>query len=154
VTGATANRARYIDQLARREPEIWEQVAVHILKRQPNDYARAVGLLTDTGMISQSAGARGPNFRWNLRRSGRHTPAKELLTSTCQGKLVDRLIVTTSKQSSRTAHCDAGVTRLLGQRQRAFATWNARQLFRQEQPANHSSAEEQSRNNLTTRALS
>jgi hypothetical protein len=47
VTGAIANRARYIDQLARREPEIWEQVAVHILKRQPNDYARAVSLLTD-----------------------------------------------------------------------------------------------------------
>jgi hypothetical protein len=42
-----ANRARYLDQLGRREPEIWEQVAAHILKRQPNDYARAVGLLTD-----------------------------------------------------------------------------------------------------------
>ncbi|HET6179037.1 MAG TPA: hypothetical protein VFE61_19060 [Candidatus Sulfotelmatobacter sp.] len=42
-----ANRTRYLDQLGRREPEIWKQVAVHILKRQPNDYAKAVGLLTD-----------------------------------------------------------------------------------------------------------
>jgi hypothetical protein len=30
-----------MDQLGRREPEIWEQLAVHILKRQPNDYAGA-----------------------------------------------------------------------------------------------------------------
>jgi hypothetical protein len=35
---------------------------VHILKRHPNDYAGAVGLLTDLH-VSQSAGARGPNFR-------------------------------------------------------------------------------------------
>ena len=33
--------------------------------------------------------------------------------STCQGKLAGRLIVTTGKQSSRTAHCDAGVTQNL-----------------------------------------
>ena len=42
-----ASRTRYLDQLSRREPEIWKEVAVHILKRQPNEYARAVGLLTD-----------------------------------------------------------------------------------------------------------
>src|SRR5882724_4112260 len=47
------------------------------------------------------------------------------------------LLSITSKANK--ARCDAGVTRLLGQRQRAFGNWNARQLFRQEQPANHSS---------------
>jgi hypothetical protein len=31
-----------MDQPARRELEIWEQVAVQILKRQPNDYARGL----------------------------------------------------------------------------------------------------------------
>jgi hypothetical protein len=47
------------------------------------------------------------------------------------------LLSITSKANK--ARCDAGVTRLLGQRQRAFGNWNARQLFRQEQPSNHSS---------------
>ena len=47
------------------------------------------------------------------------------------------LLSITSKANK--ARCDAGVTRLLGQRQRAFGNWNARQLFRQGQPANHSS---------------
>jgi hypothetical protein len=32
------------------------------------------------------------------------------------------------------ARCDAGVTRLLGQRQRAFGNWNARQLFGRNNP--------------------
>jgi hypothetical protein len=58
VTGATANRARYIDQLGRRESGIWEQVAVHILKRQPNDYAGAVGLLTDLHDLAVRRGKR------------------------------------------------------------------------------------------------
>lgn len=53
-----------------------------------------------------------------------------------------------------TSRCDAGVTRLLGQRQRAFGNWNARQLFRQEQPANHSSERHKSRKNVPTSALS
>lgn len=42
-----ANRARYLDQLGRREPEIWKQIAAHIQMRQPKDYDKAVGLLTD-----------------------------------------------------------------------------------------------------------
>jgi hypothetical protein len=42
-----ANRARYLDQIGRRQPEIWNQVAAHILTRQPKDYDRAVSLLTD-----------------------------------------------------------------------------------------------------------
>ena len=113
MTGATANRARYIDQLARREPEIWEQVAVHILRWQPNDYARAVGLLTDLHDLAVRRGKRA-KFQMELAKIRQTHAAKEsLLASTCQGKLVGRLIVTTSKQSSRTAHCDAGVTQNL-----------------------------------------
>ncbi len=42
-----ANRARYLDQIGRRHPEIWNQVAAHIQTRQPKDYDRAVSLLTD-----------------------------------------------------------------------------------------------------------
>jgi hypothetical protein len=42
-----ANRARYLDQLGKREGETWNQVAAHILKRQPNEYNRAVTLITD-----------------------------------------------------------------------------------------------------------
>ena len=42
-----ANRARYLDQLGRREPEIWKQVAAHIQLRQPKGYDKAVSLLTD-----------------------------------------------------------------------------------------------------------
>jgi hypothetical protein len=42
-----ANRARYLDQLARREPEIWKRLAAHIQMRQPKDYDKAVVLLTD-----------------------------------------------------------------------------------------------------------
>jgi hypothetical protein len=42
-----ANRARYLDQIGRRQPEIWNQVAAHIQTRQPKDYDRAVSLLTD-----------------------------------------------------------------------------------------------------------
>jgi len=42
-----ANRARYLDQIARRQPEIWNQVAAHIQTRQPKDYEKAVSLLTD-----------------------------------------------------------------------------------------------------------
>jgi len=42
-----ANRTRYLDQLARREPEIWKRVAAHIQMRQPKDYDKAVILLTD-----------------------------------------------------------------------------------------------------------
>lgn len=42
-----ANRARYLDQLGRRQPEIWKQVAAHVWTRQPKDYDRAVSLLID-----------------------------------------------------------------------------------------------------------
>ena len=42
-----ANRALYLDNLAKREKAVWKQVDAHIQKRQANDYDRAVILLTD-----------------------------------------------------------------------------------------------------------
>jgi hypothetical protein len=42
-----ASRTRYLDQLGRRQPEIWKQVATHIQMRQPRAYDKAVSLLTD-----------------------------------------------------------------------------------------------------------
>jgi hypothetical protein len=42
-----ASRTRYLNQLRRRQPEIWKQVAAHIQARQPKDYDKAVSLLTD-----------------------------------------------------------------------------------------------------------
>ena len=41
------NRARYLDQLGRCQPETWKQVAAHVQTRQPKDYDRAVSLLID-----------------------------------------------------------------------------------------------------------
>jgi hypothetical protein len=40
-----ANRALFLDQLARREKAVWKEVDAYIQKRQPNDYDRAVALL-------------------------------------------------------------------------------------------------------------
>jgi hypothetical protein len=42
-----ADRALYLDGLAKREKAVWKQVEAYIQKRQPNDYERAVILLTD-----------------------------------------------------------------------------------------------------------
>jgi hypothetical protein len=42
-----ANRALFLDQLAKREKEVWKQVDAYIQKRQPNDYDRAVMLLSN-----------------------------------------------------------------------------------------------------------
>jgi hypothetical protein len=42
-----ANRALYLDNLAKREKAVWKQVDSHIQNRQANDYDRAVILLTD-----------------------------------------------------------------------------------------------------------
>ncbi len=44
---AEAERARYLDQLEKCEGETWERIAAHIQKRQPNEYDKAVTLLTD-----------------------------------------------------------------------------------------------------------
>lgn len=42
-----ADRARYLDELAKRQGAVWSQVEAYIRKRQPNDYDRAVLLLID-----------------------------------------------------------------------------------------------------------
>lgn len=42
-----------------------------------------------------------------------HAAKENFLRRLAKANLVGRLIVTTSKQSSRTAHCDAGVTQNL-----------------------------------------
>ena len=42
-----ADRARYLDELAKREQATWHQVAMHIQKRQPKEYDKAVQLLSD-----------------------------------------------------------------------------------------------------------
>ena len=76
MTGATANRARYIDQLRRREPEIREQVAVYILKRQAIAYARAVGLLTDLHDLAVRRGKRA-KFQMELGKIWQAHPVKE-----------------------------------------------------------------------------
>src|SRR6267378_673355 len=51
-----ANRARYLEQLGRRQLEIWKQVAAHIQTRQPKDYERAVSLLADLQDLAVSRG--------------------------------------------------------------------------------------------------
>jgi hypothetical protein len=42
-----AYRARYLDELVKREQATWHQVAMHIQKRQPKEYDKAVQLLSD-----------------------------------------------------------------------------------------------------------
>lgn len=44
---AEAERARYLDQLAKCEGETWARVTAHMQKRQPREYDKAVGLLID-----------------------------------------------------------------------------------------------------------
>jgi hypothetical protein len=71
-----ASRTRYLDQLGPREPAIWEEVAVHILKRQPNAYARAVGLLTDLHDLAVRRGKRD-EFQMELEKIRQTHAAKE-----------------------------------------------------------------------------
>ena len=44
---AEADRARYLDQLAKHEEATWDQVIAHIQKRQPKAYDQAIRLLID-----------------------------------------------------------------------------------------------------------
>ncbi len=46
----------YLDQLGKGEEATWNQIAAHIQKRQPNEYNKAVTLLTDL-LISRSGKA-------------------------------------------------------------------------------------------------
>ena len=51
-----ANRARYLDELGKREEATWNQIAAQIQKRQPNEYDKVITLLIDL-RISQSGKA-------------------------------------------------------------------------------------------------
>jgi len=71
-----ANRARYLDQLGRRQAEIWKQVAVHVQTRQPKDYDRAVSLLIDLHDLAVSRG-RTAGFQTALEKIRQVHAAKE-----------------------------------------------------------------------------
>jgi hypothetical protein len=70
------NRARYLDQLGRREPEIWKQVAAHIQLRQPKGYDKAVSLLTDLHDFAVREG-RPAGFQTALEKVRQAHAAKE-----------------------------------------------------------------------------
>jgi hypothetical protein len=62
-----AKRARYLDQLEKREEGVWDQITAQIQKRQPNEYDKAVTLLTD---LRDAAVRRGrvPEFQAALEK--------------------------------------------------------------------------------------
>ena len=71
-----ANRARYLDQLQQHEAETWDQIAAHIQKRQPNEYGKAVALLTDLRDLAVRRG-RAPEFQSALEKLRQAHAAKE-----------------------------------------------------------------------------
>ena len=73
-----ANRARCLDQLARREPEIWKRVAAHIQIRQPKDYDKAVVWLNDMRDFAVHRGQTA-RFQTALEKSRQTHAAKENL---------------------------------------------------------------------------
>ena len=62
-----ANRARYLDQLEKGEEATWNQIAAHILKRQPNEYDKAITVLIDP---ARSCGPARPGDCIPVRRGG------------------------------------------------------------------------------------
>jgi hypothetical protein len=52
-------RAKYLDQLARREPETWREVDQLIATKRPKDYDQAVGLLADLRDLADQSGRIG-----------------------------------------------------------------------------------------------
>jgi hypothetical protein len=73
-----ANRARYLDQLGKREEATWNQIAAHIQKRQPNEYDKAVTLLTDLRDLAVRQGL-VTAFQSALRELRQEHAAKESL---------------------------------------------------------------------------
>jgi hypothetical protein len=69
-------RARYLDQLGRRQPEIWKLIAAHIQTRQPKQYDRAVGLLTDLHHLAAPRG-KTAGFQTALKEIRQPHAAKE-----------------------------------------------------------------------------
>jgi hypothetical protein len=72
-----ANRARYLDQLGRRQAEIWKQVAAHVQTRQPKDYDRAVSLLIDLHDLAVCRGQTA-DFKQLWRRYDKYTPPRRV----------------------------------------------------------------------------
>lgn len=60
-------RARYLDNLAKREPTVWEQVAVLIATRKPATYDEAVSLLADLKELGARTG-RGAEIDRRIQR--------------------------------------------------------------------------------------
>jgi hypothetical protein len=81
-----ANRARYLDQLEGREPEIWKRVAAHIQMRQPKDYDKAVILLTDMHDFAVRRG-QTPRFQTALEKIRQAHAAKEFLRRLARANL-------------------------------------------------------------------
>jgi hypothetical protein len=73
-----ANRSLYLDQLGKRERATWNQIAAHIQKRQPNEYDKAVALLTDLRDLAVRQG-RVAAFQSALRELRQEHAAKESL---------------------------------------------------------------------------
>jgi hypothetical protein len=70
-----AKRAGYLDQLGKREAAAWNQIAAHIQKRQPNEYDKAVTLLTDLRDVAVRRG-RVPAFQSALEKLRRAHSSK------------------------------------------------------------------------------
>jgi hypothetical protein len=71
-----ADRAVFLDQLAKREDSVWKQVEGYIQKRQPKDYDRAVILLADMRDLAVRQG-RESGFRSALEKIRKTHVAKE-----------------------------------------------------------------------------
>jgi hypothetical protein len=75
-------REHYLEQLEKRQSEIWEQITTHIQTRQPNGYDRAVSLLTDLRDIAVRRG----------RTASFHTALEKLrLEHAAKGNFLHRL---------------------------------------------------------------
>jgi hypothetical protein len=70
-----ARRAGYLDQLEKREAAAWNQIAAHIQERQPNEYDKAVTLLTDLRDVAVRRG-RVPAFQSALEKLRQEHSAK------------------------------------------------------------------------------
>ncbi len=82
-----ARRARYLDLLEIREAAIWDQIAAHVQKRQPNEYDKAVVLLTDLRDLAVRRG-RLPAFQAAMEKLRRANASKQsFLTRLTKAKL-------------------------------------------------------------------
>ena len=83
---AAEHRAKYLDEIAKREPNLWDQVGTLISMKQPKSYDQAVRLLIDLRDLAfrkgkmkefgprlsalHAAQARKPSFIKRLRKAG------------------------------------------------------------------------------------